>query len=1001
MSLRYIPFLLSLITACTVSLSAQKKKTVTPPEVWPAATPAAARLESHRQRLQLGSSSAVQGVPFRSIGPTVMSGRVTDMDVNPDDPTQFYVAYASGGVFVTRNNGQSFSPVFDGQSSLTIGDIAVDWKHGEIIWVGTGESNSSRSSYAGTGIFKSADKGRTWVHIGLPESHHIGKIELHPADPQTAWVAAAGHLYSDHPERGVFKTTDGGHTWRKVLYTDARTGAIDLALDLADPDIVYAVLWERERKPWQFKGSGENSGIYKSTDGGSTWRRISGGASGFPEGRGVGRIGLAVYPGDSNTIYAFLDNQNTRTDLPPDTTARLTRQRLRAMSRDSFLQLDDKIIQRYLEDNNFPERHKAADIRDSVRTGRIQPSALVDYVEDANRLLFDTPIIGAELYRSDDGGRTWRKTHTDHLEGLYYTYGYYFGKMNVAPHDRDQVYLYGVDIVHSSDGGHSFSSILADNVHVDFHGMWINPRKPDHLILATDGGLNMSYDNGKTWSKLNAPAVSQFYAINVDNARPYNVYGGMQDNGVWYGPSNYTTGNGWHQSGQYPYRELGGGDGMQIAIDTSAGYVYYGYQFGHYFRKHTESGDIRYITPRHELGSRPYRWNWQTPILVSRHNPSILYMGSNHFHRSMDKGESFTLCSRDLTGGGKPGDVPYGTLTTLDESPLSFGLLYTGSDDGKVHISRDAGKTWEDISAGLPARFWVSRVIASRHRESRVYVTLNGYRYDHFDPYLYVSEDYGRTWTRLGSNLPLDPVNVVREDPVRPEILYLGTDGGLFMSLDRGLSFAPFGKDLPNVAVHDLVIQEREKELIAGTHGRSLYVASLRDIQSLTPEVLQSALHVFQAEPVSYNPNWGRKRQVWSTPAAAEIRIPLWSGAVGTLQAEVMAGDIVLKTWPSGEVVYGLQYLSYDGTIDSAQLTRYLEWLRQENPQDSAEISRIAASGDGQYYIRPGKYTVRLRNSAGQEVRAGLEIQKGRRGFRWGIRPSQREERKIKEIHWD
>ncbi len=1001
MSLRYLPLLLSLITACTIPLPAQKKKPAVPAGASPAATSATARLESYRQRSQLESASAVQGVPFRSIGPTVMSGRVVDMDVNPDDPTQFYVAYASGGVFVTRNNGQSFTPVFDGQSSLTIGDIAVDWKHGEVIWVGTGESNSSRSSYAGTGIFKSTDKGKSWVHLGLAETHHIGKIELHPSDPATAWVAAVGHLYSDHEERGVFRTTDGGKSWEKVLYKDERTGAIDLALDPSNPDIVYATLWERARRAWQFTGSGGKSGIYKSTDGGRTWNRISGGNSGFPEGKGVGRIGLAVYPGDGSTIYAFLDNQDTRTDLPPDTTARLTRQTLRTMSRDSFLKLDEKIIQRYLEDNNFPERYKAAEIRTSVREGKIQPSALVDYVEDANRQLFDTPIIGAELYRSDDAGRTWRKTHTDHLEGLYYTYGYYFGKMNVAPHDRDQVYLYGVDIVHSDDGGRSFSSILADNVHVDFHGMWINPRKPDQLILATDGGLNMSYDNGKTWSKLNAPAVSQFYAINVDNARPYNVYGGMQDNGIWYGPSNYSAGNGWHQSGQYPYRELGGGDGMQIGIDTSAGYVYYGYQFGHYFRKHTESGDIRYITPRHELGSRPYRWNWQTPILVSRHNPSILYMGSNHFHRSMDKGESFTLCSRDLTGGGRQGDVPYGTLTTLDESPLSFGLLYTGSDDGKVHISRDAGKTWVDISAGLPAGLWVSRVIASRHEEGRVYVTLNGYRYDHFDPYLYVSEDYGRTWTRLGSNLPLEPVNVVREDPVRPEILYLGSDGGLLISLDRGRSFAYFCKGLPNVAVHDLAIQEREQELVVGTHGRSLYVASIREIQSLTPEVLQSMLHVFQASQVNYNPNWGRKRQVWSIATTANIRVPVWSGAAGSLQIEILAGEIVLKTFATAEAVYGLQYLSYDGTIDSAQINRYLEWLRQENPQDSAEINSISASGDSQYYIRPGKYTVRVRGRDGQEARSVLEVQKGRRGFRWGIRPSQREERKIREIHWD
>jgi photosystem II stability/assembly factor-like uncharacterized protein len=981
--------------------TAQKKtKANTQTSTLPECTPASARLAAYKVKNSTKGKSITNQVPFTNIGPTIMSGRVVDMDVNQEDPNQFYIAYASGGLFVSRNNGQSFTPIFDNEAILTIGDIAVDWKNGETIWVGTGESNSSRSSYSGNGIYKSTDKGVSWQHLGLEESHHIGKIVLHPTDPNIAWVAAVGHLYSPNHQRGIYKTSDGGKNWKQVLYINPYTGGIDIEIDPGNPNILYAAMWERERQAWNFKGSGGGSGIYKSLDGGDSWQLSSKPGNGFPTGEHVGRIGLAVYPKNPNIVYAFLDNQGFRLDDKEKDTSILTKNDLRKMTLDTFLNLDYRKIDKYLTDNNFPENYKAKDIIQKVKDGQLKPIDLVYYLEEANAQLFDTPIIGAELYRSDDGGVTWYKTHTEHLEGLYYTYGYYFGKMTVSPQDPDVVYLYGVDIVTSKDGGKSFKSILKENVHVDFHGLWINPLKTDHLLAATDGGLNMSYDDGDTWSKLNAPAVSQFYFINTDNAKPYNVYGGMQDNGTWYGPSNFKANNAWHASGQNPYKELGGGDGMQVAIDTTQQLVFYGYQFGHYFRKDMKSGKVEYITPKHELGERPFRWNWQTPLIISKHNPAIAYMGSNHFHRSMDRGVTFPLRSKDLTNGGKKGNVPYGTLTSIDESPLRFGLIYCGSDDGLVHVSKDAGQNWENISTGLPKDLWVSRVVASAHVEGTVYVTLNGYRYDHFNPYIFESKDYGKTWLNISSNLPLEPVNVIVEDPQNADILYVGTDNGLYISFDRGKSYSLFTESLPPVAVHDLKIQKREKDLLVGTHGRSIYKVNLSEIQQINEKIRNEPVYIFAVNKINYNPSWGRKRQVWSESPEAKLLIPIWSISAQLGTIDIYADELKLTTLEPVELTKGLQYVEYNLSIDSLLVESYQEWLNSKLEKDKDPI--VVKKGDiGVYYLRPGKYRIKITNSTGESYQAEFEVSEGRMGFRYGVRPSEREERKIKEFHWD
>lgn len=400
------------------------------------------------------------------------------------------------------------------------------------------------------------------------------------------------------------------------------------------------------------------------------------------------------------------------------------------MTDEQFKDLKKEDLDTYLKDNRFPKKYSAAKVKSMFDAGKIKPMDLASYLENANSLLFDTPVIGAELYASDDGGQTWSKTHDDYLDAVYNSYGYYFGVVRVNPSNLDEVYVLGVPIIRSDDGGKTFTFIGGDNVHSDHQALWVNPNRDGHIINGNDGGINISYDAGEHWSKCNSPSVGQFYQITVDMAKPYNVYGGLQDNGVWFGPSTNNPSTRWHSTGQYPFKSIMGGDGMYTQVDTRDNVTAYtGFQFGNYFRVNTKTGSRKRITPSHELGDTPLRWNWLSPIHLSVHNPDIFYMGSNKLFRSFNKGDDFEAISDDLTTGGKKGDVAYGTLATIHESPKKFGLLYTGSDDGLVHVSRNGGYEWENISAGLPENLWVSRVQASAHKESRLYVSLNGYRW--------------------------------------------------------------------------------------------------------------------------------------------------------------------------------------------------------------------------------------------------------------------------------
>jgi len=797
------------------------------------------RLKTMDVRKELNKKSLLNNTSFRNIGPSIMSGRVVDFEVNPADPTEFYVAYATGGLWYSVNNGQSFIPIFDSADILTIGDIAVNWST-KRIWVGTGEVNSSRSTYAGLGVYKSDDNGKTWDYLGLPDSHHIGKIQLHATDPNTAWVAALGHLYSPNKDRGIYKTTDGGKTWKHTLYIDENTGGIDLDINPQNPNELYAAMWYKTRKAWNFEESGKSGGIFKSTNGGDSWELISTATSGFPTGDGVGRIGLAVYPKNPNIVYAVIDNngrQTAGTKASEDTT-RYVLKDFKDLSKDQFLALDDKKLSSFISSprNGIPQKYTALTIKEMVKNDKLAPTAIWDFLFDANTALFETPIIGCELYRSDDAGKSWKKVNKSPI-GIYSTYGYYFGKVFVSPTNENKVVLTGVDVIMSTDGGASFKSIGKENVHSDHHVIWMNPNKDNHIFNGNDGGLNISYDNGAHWFKANTPPVGQFYGIAVDMARPYNVYGGLQDNGTWFGSSATRENYDWYDSGENPYKGIGGGDGMQVQVDWRDNKtVYSGSQFGAYSRQVIgvkERG--KSVRPARDLGETPLRFNWQSPILISRHNQDVFYYGSNKFHRSFNKGDSLMAMSGDLTTNPAQGDVPFGTLSTISESPLRFGLIYTGSDDGNIQVTKDGGYSWTLLNnRQLPKGLYVSRVIASAFKEGRVYVSLNGYRNDHFNSYVYISEDYGANWKQIAKDLPAEPVNVVKEDLTNENIIYTGTDGGLYVSIDGGNTNMMWSKGLPySVPVHDIVIQPRENEIVLGTHGRSIYIGNLNEVQKL------------------------------------------------------------------------------------------------------------------------------------------------------------------------
>lgn len=924
-------------------------------------------------KVALTETSILKNISLKNIGPTVMSGRVADLEVNPDDPTEFYVGYASGGVWHTVNNGTTFTPIMDNAATINVGDIGIHWPS-RTIYVGTGENISSRSSYSGIGILKTTDNGKNWKNLGLKDAHHFGRILVNPSNPDEVSVGVTGHLYSPNKERGMYKTTDGGKTWKQTLYINDATGIIDVAHAPKDFSIQYAAAWEKDRKAWDFIGNGNASGIYKSTDGGTSWSKISTPESGFPTGEGVGRIGFAVY--DEKTVYAVHDNQYRRpkTADEKDKKEDIGKNDFVSMSKVDFQKLDTKNLDAFFKENRFPKAYTAATVKEMVAKNKIQPSDISKYLGEDDPDAPDTPVIGAEVYRSDDGGKTWTKQNEDYIDDLFYSYGYVFAQVRVDASDKNKIYLLGVPIIKSDDAGKTYTSIQKENVHVDHHSLWVNPKRPGHLINGNDGGLNISYDDGENWTKNNSESVGTFFAVNIDHQEPYNVYGGLQDNGVWMGPHNAESNFEWLQSGHHPWKGIAGGDGMQIQIDRrNPNIIFTGSQFGYYSRLDIENDKRTFIKPAHKLGESPYRFNWESPILLSSHNQDILYFGTNKFMRSMDQGATWEAISPDLTAGGKKGNVPYGTLTTISESPLQFGLLYAGSDDGLIQISKNGGSTWEEIGknidlsgfknlTGLESdqKLWVAQVVASAHKKERVYAALSGYRYDDFTTYLFQSNDFGKTWKSISSNMPNAPMNVIIEDPENENLLFAGTDNGLYASMNQGVSWEAFQNGMPFVAVHDLVIQPEAKHLIVGTHGRGIYKANIAPLQQLTTEIIAKDLYVFDLENIKHSSRWGSSWSLWMKPNTPGIDLIFYTVKPDTFTAIVKSDDGIVVSATEVKGDKGLNVLSYDVAFSKTGKMNYLKKHK----------TKLEPAKDGKTYLPKGDYTIELKGNGETETKS-------------------------------
>ncbi|MGB5554469.1 MAG: glycosyl hydrolase, partial [Flavobacteriaceae bacterium] len=688
--------------------------------------------------------------------------------------------------------------------------------------------------------------------------------------------------------------------------------------------------------------------------------------SGFPTGEGVGRIGFAVY--DENTVYAVHDSQFRREKSASSEEEKkegLQKDEFKTMNKEAFQKLDDKDLGEFLKKNRFPEKYSSEKVKQMVKSGEILPVDLANYLENENSLLYDTPVVGAEVFRSDDAGKTWKKQNVDYIDDLFYSYGYVFAQVRVDATNKDKIYLLGVPIIKSEDAGETYTSINGDNVHVDHHSLWVNPKRPGHLINGNDGGLNLSYDDGEHWTKLNSESLGTFFAINIDHQEPYNIYGGLQDNGVWMGPHNAEENSEWHQTGHYPWKSIMGGDGMQVQIDSrNPNIIYTGSQFGYYYRLDLQNDKRKYIQPKNDLGTPAYRFNWETPILLSSHNQDILYMGVNQLLRSMNQGDDWEAISPDLTLGGKKGNVSYGTLTSISESPFQFGLIYTGSDDGLVQVTTNGGSSWTVISESFPTDIWVSQVLASQHTKERVYVALSGYRWDDFSTYLYTSDDYGKTWKDIGTGIPDSPVNVIIEDPENENLLFTGTDNGLYVSFNRGQSWEVFQNGLPNVAIHDLVIQSKAKHLLVGSHGRSIYKADISTLQQMSPEIMDKNLHVFALKTMKHSERWGSARSSWREASTPGLDLVFYSSDANTFVATIKTFDGVEVSATEIVADKGFNILSYDVAFSDSGKSAYQKKYKTE----------LKEAKDGKTYLPKGKYFVEIEGNGSTE-KTNFEIE--------------------------